>query len=823
MHNANLLRANKLAITLVFLLLFFLAGAQSAKAVADIGVPAYGQRYSFRVPSDINPYAPEITTTDGNGMPVDCGIACLSMIEAYHTGDYSENDYVYYRMFAAANPGISWSTITSDVGGKRAFPAEVANYTGGYAVHGWMSPEDILAQLNARHPVMVHRYPNDHWVVIYGYDGPSNYVDWGSFKIMNPYHSRNGGGVYYQHLRDFVGSYSSMNLFMYRTNGILPYRGANYGKTIVAKIHMGDGSRSLAGTANGDVVLELDANTAAQEWRFDQRSNSTYILTNLKYGTVMDLSGGGTGNGNNVGLYAPWDNYRQEQVYQRWYLYPIDGGYYRLSPEAAISRSLDAVNINLTPGVSLQIYDSNTSAAQLLTLELITDPILEGIACSQSRLVLNQGESKQLSVTYTPAEGVPQKKRGIIWKSSDERVAVVDSTGYVSARGNGTCTITATSVYNDSFSSACTVTVENGIELPAITNLTVSGSVVHLSWSDSPLMNANDVRAYEVFVYAKGNDDDCVWYSGNITDTSCRISISESGEYKAYVRAVNQTDGSCSGFSSREFMVFDDEWIYLDELPDDLPDVEIQYLNHYDDREQLESPGEGWTLAQSNTSYIDGDVLHYEVHAPLEESDTLVNVGTFYYHYCDANNTVEHYPTDRFCYPTHMINNGQFDIVWQGADDIDPRFTVYRLKWNSGDSAGNLAKCPYGSSDAMALYYLGYSYLERTAVTTNIWSKNTEWSYTLDQNADSVSYRIRNVSYENRLMIPANTARIEAEAFMGNTQIQEVVVPDRCKYIGSRAFAGCTGLRRVYIPDGTVVENDAFEGCTGLRIIRTGE
>ena len=93
----------------------------------------------------------------------------------------------------------------------------------------------------------------------------------------------------------------------------------------------------------------------------------------------------------------------------------------------------------------------------------------------------------------------------------------------------------------------------------------------------------------------------------------------------------------------------------------------------------------------------------------------------------------------------------------------------------------------------------------------------------MDPNADSVSYRIRQATCANRIVLPAGTTGIEAEVFMNNTAIQEVVVPSGCAYIGSRAFAGCSGLMRIYLPDSAVVESDAFEGCTQVQIIRNDE
>ena len=227
-------------------------------------------------------------------------------------------------------------------------------------------------------------------------------------------------------------------------------------------------------------------------------------------------------------------------------------------------------------------------------------------------------------------------------------------------------------------------------------------------------------------------------------------------------------------------------------------------------------------LVDSFWSLLEQHKLH-QVTVGMVAQDAKCNRGTFYYHYCDGNNTVEHYWTNQFKNQTRLDNQGQFDVVWQGPDGADPRFTVYRLKWNSGEWAGGLATCPYGYSDAMALYYLGHRYQERTAFVTYIWTKETEWSSALDPNADSVSYRIRQITYEHRLQLPASITAIGAEAFMNDQTVQEVIIPSSCTHIGSKAFAGCTELKRVYIPSTTIVESDAFEDCPQVQIINTVE
>lgn len=69
------------------------------------------------------------------------------------------------------------------------------------------------------------------------------------------------------------------------------------------------------------------------------------------------------------------------------------------------------------------------------------------------------------------------------------------------------------------------------------------------------------------------------------------------------------------------------------------------------------------------------------------------------------------------------------------------------------------------------------------------------------------------------LCIPCAVADmvIEDEAFMGCTELTEVVIPEGTTSIGERAFYGCSGLTSVTIPDSvTEIGEEAFANCTGL-------
>ena len=90
----------------------------------------------------------------------------------------------------------------------------------------------------------------------------------------------------------------------------------------------------------------------------------------------------------------------------------------------------------------MEVYGGNESATAT------------GITLSQSSMTIHIGDEKQqITATLTPADS----KDKVLWSSSDEAVATVNSKGQVTAVGAGTCTITASVPLG--YKATCEVTV----------------------------------------------------------------------------------------------------------------------------------------------------------------------------------------------------------------------------------------------------------------------------------------------------------------------------------------------------------------------------
>jgi uncharacterized protein YjdB len=83
------------------------------------------------------------------------------------------------------------------------------------------------------------------------------------------------------------------------------------------------------------------------------------------------------------------------------------------------------------------------------------DPSLKGIELSSAIMTMQVGESRTLTVNYTPSYAA---NKNVSWASSNPSVAAVDKDGTVTAFAEGSATVTATSE-EGGFTASCEVTV----------------------------------------------------------------------------------------------------------------------------------------------------------------------------------------------------------------------------------------------------------------------------------------------------------------------------------------------------------------------------
>lgn len=124
---------------------------------------------------------------------------------------------------------------------------------------------------------------------------------------------------------------------------------------------------------------------------------------------------------------------------------PYRNNWRLLGAEVALNTKIDT---SITTGIDMEIED-------------VTQTVLPtALAFIEDNVTMQKGSSQQLYVKFTPNDAAEDPTGGLlIWRSSNERILMVSSTGYAHALKPGQVTVTAKSMFNKDLIIACTVTV----------------------------------------------------------------------------------------------------------------------------------------------------------------------------------------------------------------------------------------------------------------------------------------------------------------------------------------------------------------------------
>lgn len=143
------------------------------------------------------------------------------------------------------------------------------------------------------------------------------------------------------------------------------------------------------------------------------------------------------------------------------------------------------------------------------------------------------GASLQLSATVQPLTAA---NKTLQWSSSDEKVATVDQSGKVTAAGDGTCTVTATSTDGTNISAECAITVDSKVY---VTGIAVEPKRLSLFTGETGELTAT-------IEPADATVPDVVWSSSNekiaTVDQNGKVTAVAPG--KAIITAASKDDSS---------------------------------------------------------------------------------------------------------------------------------------------------------------------------------------------------------------------------------------------------------------------------------------
>ncbi|MBQ7587876.1 MAG: Ig-like domain-containing protein [Lachnospiraceae bacterium] len=145
-----------------------------------------------------------------------------------------------------------------------------------------------------------------------------------------------------------------------------------------------------------------------------------------------------------------------------------------LPPGLSLERSGKITGTPTTPGTYTFSLDAENALVDALglstrkyTIVIEGDIPVTGVTLDKSALELNEGASATLTAAVSPDNATD---KSVTWKSSDEKIATVSSSGKVTAVKEGIATITVTSNSNKDKSASCKVTVKkNNIPVTSVT------------------------------------------------------------------------------------------------------------------------------------------------------------------------------------------------------------------------------------------------------------------------------------------------------------------------------------------------------------------
>lgn len=109
---------------------------------------------------------------------------------------------------------------------------------------------------------------------------------------------------------------------------------------------------------------------------------------------------------------------------------------------------------------------------------------ISGLAFDEKAISLPVGETKTLYPTFTPSNA----KRDVKWESSDISVATVDSYGKITAKANGTTTITVSSKVTPSIKATLTLTVKS------VSSISVSGAPTKTTYNSGETFDTTGIN-----------------------------------------------------------------------------------------------------------------------------------------------------------------------------------------------------------------------------------------------------------------------------------------------------------------------------------------
>lgn len=207
-------------------------------------------------------------------------------------------------------------------------------------------------------------------------------------------------------------------------------------------------------------------------------SNALFTSTNLKITFTAKLGGGSVKNPLDNSVYVCFVDKDGNT---------IDGTSQvvttKITSTTGSEFSVDMSSAKATEAYGVKIYHTKESGynVRYFSFSLEYDAVVDvtNVYLNKPSTTVYIGRTETLTATIEPSNAT---NKNVTWRSSNETVATVSNSGVVSALKEGSATITATSISNDSKSASCTVNVAPAPKHTA--NFNINGSVSSESFEE---------------------------------------------------------------------------------------------------------------------------------------------------------------------------------------------------------------------------------------------------------------------------------------------------------------------------------------------------
>ena len=404
------------------------------------------------------------------------------------------------------------------------------------------------------------------------------------------------------------------------------------------------------------------------------------------------------------------------------------------------------------------------------------------VQLDNTTLSLEAGASVKLVATVLPEDATDKR---VEWSSSDYAIATVDDNGTVTAVGEGTATITVTTV-DGGHRAGCTVNVKAAAqEVIAVTEIRLDKATLSLetgsagglvatvlpedatdkreewSSSDSAIASVDDNGT--VTAVAKGTATITVTTVDGGKRADCLVSVASA--------ALNVV---AEGDAGPLHWILTDDGILSFSGTGDMPDFDAMSMG-------ADRP---WTPYK-------GIIRHVEL------PDGVTSIGVFAFAECSALETI--------AIPSGVASLGDYAFAASGIEEIVIPGSVRTI------SPGAFTNCP-------ALARVGFAGSGLEIIGDNAFSASAVENIDLPEGVLSIgASAFHNCRSLRSISIPGSVADFGRKPFEGCTDLA-VTIGDGMNEIADELFYGCAGLRSVSIP-GSIerIGKSAFRDCTDLQ------